>query len=226
MKTITLLIINAIFISFLFTFSVYSKPDVRVLESNDQGFIKIQKQPSTDVVPIQQVKLYPNKISTYIFNKGIFNLDKSYGGLCAPGFEWPKNSNKFACFSAGLSIAVKINGQLRQAMASYMGEYAQGYINGIGGPALRDSTFRIYWIESSSTPYNNPDYAQWGNMVPFGAPFIDVNNNHQYEPGIDTPGIKNAEQTLFVCMTDGFPEEHSAGEGFGGGTLPILRRFS
>ena len=27
MKTITLLIINAIFISFLFTFSVYSKPD-------------------------------------------------------------------------------------------------------------------------------------------------------------------------------------------------------
>ena len=102
------------------------------------------------------------------------------------------------------------------------GEYAQGYVNGIGGPALRDSTFRVYKIKRGDNQYNNPDYAQWGNMVPFGAPYIDVNNNHTYEPGIDTPGIKNAKQVIFVCLTDGFPEEHNLGEGFGGGTLPMM----
>ena len=39
-------------------------------------------------------------------------------------------------------------------------------------------------------------------------------------PEIDKPGIKDAEQTLFACLTDGFPEEHSLGEGFRGGTPP------
>ena len=216
----SLFLITAILTSFLFTQMVHSKPDGRIVENGNQGFINIQTPPSTDVVPIQQVTLDPNNISAFIINKGIFNQNVIVANQ--PGFEWPKGSNKFACFTAGLSISAKINGQLRQAMASYSGEYAQGYVNGIGGTALRDSTFRIYWIESSSTPYNNPDYAQWGNMVPFGAPYIDINNNHQYDPGIDKPGIKNAEQTLFVCLTDGFPEEHTAGEGFGGGTLPMF----
>ena len=32
-------------------------------------------------------------------------------------------------------------------MASYAGEYAEGYIDGIGGPALRDSRFRVYKIQ-------------------------------------------------------------------------------
>ena len=59
-------------------------------------------------------------------------------------------------------------------------------------------------------------------MIPFGAPYVDKNNNGQYDPGIDKPGIKNAEQTLFGCLTDGFPETHSVGEGFGGGTLPVM----
>jgi len=223
MKKLSLFLITAIFSSFLFTQMVYSKPAVRVLERNDQGFINIQTSIAVDVVPIQQVTLDPNNISAFIINKGIFNQNVIVANQ--PGFEWPKGSNKFACFTAGLSISAKINGQLRQAMASYSGEYAQGYVNGIGGTAFRDSTFRIYWIESSSTPYNNPDYAQWGNMVPYGAPYIDINNNHQYDPGIDKPGIKNAEQTLFVCLTDGFPEEHSVGEGFGGGTLPMFAQL-
>jgi hypothetical protein len=59
-------------------------------------------------------------------------------------------------------------------------------------------------------------------MVPYGAPFIDYNHNNVYEPTIDTPGIRGASQTLFVCLTDGFPEEHQIGEGFGGGTAPMF----
>ena len=221
MKTKTVLKFVIILLSsVLFTSPVNSKPDVNIIGSNDQSFITIHPYKFSDVVIIQQVTFDPNNIGTYIYNKGIFNQDLSLSNT--PGLEWPINSGKFACFTAGLCIGAKINGQLREAMASYSGEYAQGYVNGIGGPALRDSTFRVYWIESGSTPGNNPDYAQWGNMVPFGAPYIDENNNGQYDPGIDKPGIKNAEQVVFVCLTDGFPEEHSIVEGFGGGTLPMM----
>jgi hypothetical protein len=38
---------------------------------------------------------------------------------------------------------------------------------------------------------------------------------------IDTPGVMNASQTIFICMTDGFTSSHNSGEGFGGGTLPL-----
>jgi len=220
MKTTTLLLITAILTSFLFTQMVYSKPDVRILGNKNPGFVSVHSPQSSDVVIIQQVLFDPNNISTYIYNKGIFNQDLSLSNT--PGLEWPINQGTFACFTAGLCLSAKITGQLRQAMASYSGEYAQGYVNGIGGPVYRDSTFRVYKIKRGDNQYNNPDYAQWGNMVPFGAPYIDVNNNHIYEPGIDTPGIKHAKQVIFVCLTDGFPEEHSIGEGFGGGTLPMM----
>ncbi len=59
-------------------------------------------------------------------------------------------------------------------------------------------------------------------MVPHGAPYIDVNHNGIYEPQIDTPGVRFADQTIFICMTDGFPGEHKIGEGFGGGTAPMF----
>ena len=223
MKSITFLLLVLLLTSVLSTPTVYSKPDAKILKNNNTGFVLTHPSQCVDVVVVQQVKFDPNKIATYVYNKGIFNHDWN---LNAPGFEWPIENpwgpGKFACFTAGLSISAKINGQLRQTMASYRGEYAQGFIIGIGGPAYRDSTFRVYKIKRGDNQYNNPDYAQWGNMVPFGAPYIDINNNYQYDPGIDKPGIQDAKQVTFVCLTDGFPEEHTSAEGFGGGTLPIM----
>ena len=107
------------FIAILFTITsvlctsvVFPKPDVKILDNNP--FFKIlPRQYNPDVVIIQQVKFDPNNISTYFYNKGIFNQDLSHANT--PGFEWPKDSNTFACFTAGLCIAAKINGQLRQA---------------------------------------------------------------------------------------------------------------
>nr|MBC8485416.1 hypothetical protein [Bacteroidota bacterium] len=219
MKTKTYFIIILFLTTVFFTPLIHSQPGVRIVKN--KPFLKISpRQYKPDVVIIQQVKLDPNRISTYYYNKGIFNQDLSLANT--PGFEWPKDSNTFACFTAGLCIAAKINGQLRQAMASYQGEYAQGYIDGIGGPVMTDSRFKIYWIKSTDNAVSNPDYLKWIEMIPFGAPYVDVNNNGQYDPGIDKPGIKDAEQTLFACLTDGFPEEHSVGEGFGGGTQPVM----
>ena len=164
MKTKILSIILISFLSsVLFIHTVYSKPDVRIVDNNNPGFIVIPPQYNPDVVIIQQIILDPNNISTFIFNKGIINQDMRLSNT--PGFEWPKNNNTnagigtFACYTAGLSIAAKINGQLREAMASYAGEYAQGYIDGIGGSVMTDSRFRVYKIKSIDNAGTNPDYA-------------------------------------------------------------------
>ncbi|MFC2092640.1 hypothetical protein ACFLSV_01955 [Bacteroidota bacterium] len=219
MKVKVLIIFTILISSVFFTHLVFAKPDAFIIENSKQSF-KIKSQQYLPYVIIQQVTFDPNRMSTYIYNKGIFNQDLSLSNT--PGLEWPKGSHKFACFTSGLCIAAKVNGELREAMASYAGEYAEGYIGGIGGPALRDSRFRVYKVQEGDDASNNLDYAQWGNMVPFGAPYIDKNENGQYDPGIDLPGIKDAKQTIFACLTDGFPEEHSLGEGFGGGTPPMF----
>lgn len=164
-----------------------------------------------------QKKFDANNIETWVINTGIFNQDLRDGNK--PGFMWPKGSGKFAIFTSGLSIGTYYNNSLRLATASYGGEYAPGYIT--GGAAVTDSRFRIYSIKSGDNASTNQDYAEWGNMVPFGAPYIDVNNNGIYD-GEDIPGIKDADQTMFVCLTDGFPETHSQSEGFSGGTEPIF----
>jgi hypothetical protein len=166
---------------------------------------------------IQRVKLEPNNISAYFQNTGIFDQNTTSGNLA--GFEWPKGSNKHAIFTAGLTIAAKVNDTLRMAAASYLGEYAPGYC--INGVPFTNSNFKIYKVSRGDNQYTNPDWLNWGLMVPYGAPFVDADNNGIYNPAIDTPGVRNAASTIFLCMTDGFPASHNAGEGFGGGTNPL-----
>ncbi|HLT25044.1 MAG TPA: T9SS type A sorting domain-containing protein [Ignavibacteria bacterium] len=158
-----------------------------------------------------------NNISTPFFTTGVF--DQGIFTNNTAGFEWPIGSGKTAIFTAGLTIAAKINGQIKMAAASYTGEYAPGYI--INGVPNTNNSFKMYKVKRGDNQFNNPDYANWGLMVPYGAPYIDVNNNGIYEASIDTPGVSGASQTLFLCMTDGFPENHSPAEGFGGGTSPL-----
>ncbi|MCB0721558.1 MAG: T9SS type A sorting domain-containing protein [Ignavibacteriae bacterium] len=164
-----------------------------------------------------------NNISTWVLNSGIFNQDTRTNNT--PGFMWPKGENTFAFFTSGLSIGTYIDGALRLATASYNGEYQPGYIELPAGliklRAYSDSTFKIYKITAGDNCINNPDWANWGSMVPYGAPYIDANLNYQYDACIDTPGVAGAGQTLFVCLTDGFPENHSQSEGLSGGTRPI-----
>jgi hypothetical protein len=167
-------------------------------------------------------RLNVNNISACFYISGIFDQDlRTQYSL---GFEWPKGSGKSAVFSAGLTLAAYLNNELRMACASYRGEYAPGYIRYFNGNsvACTNDKFRIYKITRGDNINNNPDWINWSNMVPFGAPFIDVNHNGIYEPAIDTPGVKYADQTIFICLTDGFPDEHKIGEGFGGGTQPMF----
>jgi len=164
-----------------------------------------------------QVNLSFNNINSLFNYNGIFDQDVSTQNKA--GFEWPKGTGKTAIFTAGLCIAAYMNGQLREAMASYTGEYRPGSCS--NGNYYYNDYFKIYKVKRSDNPQQNWDWMNWGQMVPYGAPYIDVNNNNVYEPLIDTPGVKYAYETMFLCMTDANPESHSAGEGFGGGTLPL-----
>jgi len=170
---------------------------------------------------IQRVHLDGNNIDAFFQNSGIFNQNTSIGSN-SPGFIWPKGSGKTAVYTSGSCISARVNGQIAQTTASYKGEFAPGHI--LNGVATTNGFFKIYKISRGDNASNNPDYDLWFIMIPFGAPYIDVNNNRQFDYGIDSVGIRNASQVLFICMTDGFASSHSSGEGFGGGvTNPLLK---
>lgn len=156
-----------------------------------------------------------------IWNTGIFN--QSLGSAISPSYEWPSASGKFLGISAGLCVGAYINNDLRIATASYNGEFVPGYIiNGGGTPIPKtNDVFRIYKVSKDDNCLRNPDYCEWGSMIGRGAPYNDVNLNGIYDELIDIPGVKNAAQTIFVCLTDGFQSSHSIAEGFSGGTQPL-----
>jgi len=168
-----------------------------------------------------RIQFDANNISTLFINKGIFNQNNLVTNT--PAFEWPKGSNKHLVFSTGLTTAAMVNGTLRMAACSYTGEYYPGYISSVNGnpSPVTDDRFHFYKVNRTDGPYTNTDWAEWGYMTGFGAPFVDVNHNGLYEPLIDTPGVKNASQTIYACLNDGNIFSHNAGEGFGGGTLPL-----
>ncbi|MBN8572088.1 MAG: hypothetical protein J0M18_20900, partial [Ignavibacteria bacterium] len=200
MKTLLIILL-----SLSITISIFSKPrEINI--SNPFTVIKAQ------------VSSNGNNISTWIQNTGTFDTDIRTTNTS--GFEWPKGSGKFAIFSSGLNTAAFVNGELRLASASYNGEYAPGYV--LNGAFTTNSSFKIYRVNRGDNASNNPDYANWGLMVPYGAPYDDINNNGVYDPATDKPGVKNAAQTIFVCLTDADPTNHTPSEGFSGGTAPIL----
>ncbi|MFA7361064.1 MAG: T9SS type A sorting domain-containing protein [Candidatus Kapaibacterium sp.] len=167
---------------------------------------------------IRQIKIDGNNLSTFLGWRGIFDQNILSGN--APGFEWPIGSNKFVVFTTGLTASCMINGQLAQTSCSYQGEYFPGA--NVNGQHYDSSMFRIYKIVRAEGA-SQPDWQNWGCMVPYGAPYVDVNHNGIYEAGIDTPGVRNASQTLFICLTDVNPDSHVPGEGYGGGvTNPTM----
>ena len=180
----------------------------------------------TDGGPIGYTTFTPNNIHTWVFNSGVFDQDPTINN--SPGFEWPAGSGKHAIFTAGLTIAAYVDGQLRMSASSYTGENLPGKVVYVGGNphGYTDSTFKIYKVSAGDNCINNSDWANWGLMVPYGAPYTDINNNNQYDPCTDIPGIKDAKQTVFVYMTDAFPSSHNSSEGFGGGTDPLFAEMA
>lgn len=174
------------------------------------------------IIEKQQKFFDGRSFTTSFWNTGIFN--QNLGLEIAPSLQWPVNSGKFLGLSAGLCIGAYVDGTLRLANASYTGEYVPGYNitnNGITIPKTSDA-FHIYKVTRGDNAQTNPDYANWGSMILRNIPYDDVNNNGIFDNGIDIPGVKGAYQTMFVCLTDGFAENHNISEGFSGGTAPLF----
>lgn len=171
---------------------------------------------SNSKLTIQQVALDGNNIKSFIWDSGILN--QNLININQPGFEWPKGTGHFAVFSTGLTLAAYVNNQIRMAVAAWNGEYSPGYC--INGTYQTNSNFRFFIIRRGDNPAT-PDWANWGLMVPYGAPYIDVNQNNTYEAAIDTPGVRSASETIFICLTDANPASHINNTGFGGNTQPL-----
>ncbi|MCU0372316.1 MAG: T9SS type A sorting domain-containing protein [Ignavibacteria bacterium] len=169
---------------------------------------------------MQQVQFTGNNICTYFNNFGVFNQNFGVTGL--PGLTWHCNQTETYCFTSGLSACAYINGVFGMFSCSWKGELAPGFISG-DSLYITNPDFKIYRVTPHDSPWQNPDFANWYKMVPFGAPYEDFNGNCIFEPGIDRPGVPGSEQTIFVCMTDLDIANHIAGEGFGGGIVnPLL----
>ncbi|MDQ3021222.1 MAG: T9SS type A sorting domain-containing protein [Bacteroidota bacterium] len=148
-----------------------------------------------------------NEIKTVIFNDGEMDRGISPAGA---GFEWPKNSNKFAIYSSGFWIGAKINDSIRVAIAEYGSAFKPGYFdfNTQTPQGQNDPSFRLYKV-SPSLPNGNFEFDAWSLWpVSQGAEWVDANMNGIYEPPTDYPVMKGS-QNLFCSFTDGYRDTSS-----------------
>ena len=172
------------------------------------------------VVVLQRVYFTGNNICNWFQNTGILNQNSTYGN--SSGFFWHCDSAQSYCFTAGFNMAGKVNGRLAMVNASYKGEFSPGYFSD-SMSYITNTDLRIYKVCRTDNATSNPDYANWYKMVPFGAPYEDVNHNCMFDRDIDKPGVPEAYMTLFLVLGDGDISMRSPGEGFGGGiTSPIF----
>lgn len=161
-------------------------------------------------------KLNINNISTWIYNNGDADIELTGNS----GFVFPKGSGKAAIFESGFLWGGKINNQTYVGGSAYRSGLQPGKILSPGtaeDPNLpKNRIYRVrpdyktgdLWNEISDeysdywTIFNQyeKDWNEW--PVNDGAPFDDLNSNGIYEPLIDIPGIKGANQTIWYVAND------------------------
>jgi len=164
----------------------------------------------------QYSKMNINNISTFIRNTG--GADHSNTG--DSGFEYPKLSGKTLIYESGLLWAGKVNGQIRSGGSCYNMGLMPGKIlsNGVAEnpSSVSVRAYRVrpdYITANLSTEIKDEnkdrqsifnqyekDWNEW--PVSGGAPFKDINGNGTYEPSIDIPGVRDADQTIWFVAND------------------------
>lgn len=171
---------------------------------------------------ITYTKLNINNISTYYYNNG----DTDINPRSNSGFVFPKNSGKTAIFESGLVWGTKIAGDTipRVCGSTYGSGLQPGIIKADGTAADPSSPkYRIYRVRQDVYPGGQQvdlsgeakeegtteqqlrtqyeqDWTQWPADI--GAPYVDKNNNGVYDPAVDIPGVKGADQTLWYVAND------------------------
>lgn len=104
----------------------------------------------------------------------------------------------------------------------YMSNFSPGpyTLDSAGVPAFWNRTYKVdkqqllnHWMNAGSAGYQMPDgirYWPAHGQVQYGhayeiAPFIDLNNNGQYEPGLGESPCVEGDQSILALYNDGFP---------------------
>jgi photosystem II stability/assembly factor-like uncharacterized protein len=147
-----------------------------------------------------------NTISAWFRNNGDFNRDPiTYNA----GFEWPKGTGKTARYASGPWIGAKVGNDTLVAVAEYDEEYLPGYTDANGNPHGKDDyQYFMYKLCYGVTDSNR---VRWPNALlgnsNQGAPvYYDFVTFH-WKP------LDYADQTMFYCYTDSYPESHGVESG-------------
>ncbi len=137
------------------------------------------------------------------------------------GLEWPKGSGKTAVYTAGIWVigVHRPTGQLRTAVEDYQTEFQPGPILSTFNTTTNDASaaadptaqkYHIYKVNKGDNNLpsgaRNPDYDNWPGDL--GAPYIDVNGNGKWDPGIDQP-LLYGDQELWCVYNDASQINHS-----------------
>jgi len=171
------------------------------------GTDKATEQPRTAGPSILEWKfLDVNQINCTIASDGPFADYRLRGNS---GLEWPRGSGKTALFTAGIWITGRHvpTDSLRTANMDYSTEFQPGPLLETfntstlddAAPRARasDPRYRLYKIQRGDSV--SQDYLEWPGDL--GAPFVDVNENGQWDPSIDRPRFYGDLQ-LWAVMND------------------------
>jgi photosystem II stability/assembly factor-like uncharacterized protein len=142
-----------------------------------------------------------NTINAWFRNNGEFNRDPITFNA---GFEWPKGTGKTARYSAGPWIGARVENDTLVAVAEYDGEYLPGYTDATGHPQGKDDM--NYLMYKLSFGVNDSNRVHWPNALlgnsNQGAPVFYDTLSQSWKP------LDYADQTMFYCYTDSYPESH------------------
>ncbi len=165
-----------------------------------------------------------NRLQTSFWNDGTSDYNMLRTGDF--GLIYPKGTARSAVFATGFfwSARYGIGGELRSGGTAYgtglqCGKILPGMV--AESPSLSNS--RIFRVRPDIPPNNTiadvsseqldgegtvaqiydqyyKDWTEWPWQD--GAPYTDVDTNGSYDPGIDIPGVKGADQTIWYVAND------------------------
>jgi hypothetical protein len=190
-------------------------PDVLAGAKTPAGPARMAKTAGTPVYTYINI----NNISTVLRNDGTADIDPPQTNS---GFAYPKGSGKTAIYESGFLWAARIAGdpQVRVGGSAYSSGLQPGKLLGPGvseDPNLPKN--RIYRVrpdyrtadlsselrdeggtEAAIRAQYELDWNEW--PASDGAPYVDVDGNGRYDPGVDIPGVRNASQTVWFVAND------------------------
>lgn len=157
-----------------------------------------------------------NKISTYVYNNGEADIDRSSNS----GFEFPIGTDHYAVYKSGLLWGAKISGKIYSGGSAYNSGLSPGRILENGNaedpnsenvrvfkvrPDYKTAAFTNEILDENKTSQEifnqyEKDWNEW--PANNGAPFEDINHDGNYDPVIDIPGVAGADQTLWFVAND------------------------